>query len=179
MVLSGTLRYCTATGTFTLPCNKASHFCHVAYSGFAISPRKQQILVRLECCASVIDKNSLNTKTISEKQEKNCSTISANNDTNLKLNRKDFSLNRSYCCSNDITRGGRRPRRPRRSLSVKGNAVSWEKSYTYYPNYEEKKFSIKVKTNSSSRRNFLVYKQTNGFWNNWSETCFSFTSISS
>lgn len=129
-------RYCTGTGT--LPCNKVSHFCHAAYSGFAISPTKQQILVRLECCASVIDKNSLNTKTISKKK-KNCSTISAN-DTNLKLNRKDFSLNRSYCCSNDITRGGRRPRSPRRSLSVKGNAVSWEKSYIYYPNYEEKNY---------------------------------------
>jgi hypothetical protein len=34
------------------------------------------------------------------------------------------SLKRSYCCSKDMTRGGSRPRRPSRSRSVMGNAVS-------------------------------------------------------
>ena len=43
--------------------------------------------------------------------------------TRTQTGRRD-SLNRSYCCSKDMTRGGSRPRRPRRSRSVMGNAVS-------------------------------------------------------
>lgn len=35
-------------------------------------------------------------------------------------------LNRSYCFSNDMTRGGSRPRSPSLSLSVKGKPVSCE-----------------------------------------------------
>jgi hypothetical protein len=130
MVSSSILLYCTGT----LPCNKVSRFCHVAYSGFAISPRKRQFLIRLECCSPVIDKNSLINYQKNQEKNHRCtsiqrkfqtqSIISAYNNKKCKFRKKDFSLKRSYCCSNDITRGGRRPRSPRRSLSVKGNAVS-------------------------------------------------------